>query len=75
MWEDLMKIQCREKILETLETAYLVEMNTVALVSECHGNKKYTQNRKNVTLFDINKDHKLQNCVWRVETNVRKIER
>ena len=39
MWGDFMKIRLKEKSLGALETTYLVEVNTVELVSEGHGKK------------------------------------
>ena len=55
--------QCKDNIVGTLETTYLVEMNKFELVSEEHGKKKYTQKWENDPLFDINKYLKRQEYV------------
>ena len=40
-----------------------MEINKVELVSEGQGKKIYTHKLDNVTLFDIDKYHKHQECV------------
>ena len=58
-WEILLKIQCKEKILGSLETTYLVEMNKYGLVSEGHGKKNIHKNERMVRCLIL---RNIKNC-------------